>query len=809
MDVQLVHQYLEHLDYAPAPESDAKVQTWLESRQRQFGHFINGTFVGPMQKQHFPTIAPTNGLELAQIAFGTAEDVDQAVQAAQAAWPAWRDLSGHARARYLYAIARVIAKYSRFFEVLEALDNGKTFRETKNVDVPLVIRHFYYFAGWADVFADEFPHRRSGGVVAQIIPWNFPLLMFAWKVAAAIAVGNTVVIKPAEFTSLSVLFLAELLRDEVKLPPGVINIVTGNEVAGAALAAHPSPWKVAFTGSTPVGRDLRRVTAGSGKHLTLELGGKSPFIICEDADLEAAVYGLVQAIWFNYGQVCCAGSRALIQESVFERMVMLIKRQMDKLRGGLSLDKTMDVGKVVAEVQWERIMTMLEGGRREGAHIYQPEGWICAPGSLSIPPTLCTRVEPADSLAQKEIFGPVLVAIPYRTVADALRLADNNRFGLAATIFTQDVGKAFALANGLRSGIVWVNCTQVLDPAAGFGGTKESGFGREGGRDNIREVTVEDFPAPHAPDDHLPVEQADGEMSMADHQSTLASTNGPPPIDQTYRLLIGGALSRGDGGASWAVSKNGMSLALVADANYKDIRDAVAKARAVHGAWQARTAHNRAQILYFWAEKLELHRAQFTDDIVAQTGRSLASASEEFDAAIRALWLAAARADKFEGRVESIAVPNILAAAVRKPVGVIGIRAEDRFPLLGIVAAVAPALVMGNTVVVQSGKHALTAARLMEVIQNADIPGSVLNVLTGSKPDELADVLAEHEDVDAVWSFSSREAGARVEAKSASNMKRTFVTLGREIDWFGSEGRSLELFYQATETTTILVAYGV
>ncbi|MCA8880676.1 MAG: aldehyde dehydrogenase family protein, partial [Rhodobacteraceae bacterium] len=468
-----IAEILETMDYGLAPEDPSIVLRWL-GENPAFGHFIDGGFTAP--GDGFTVTNPATGVDLARVTQGTAEDVDRAVKAARAAQPKWAGLTGHERARHLYALARHIQQHARFLAVLETLDNGKPIRESRDIDVPLVARHFYHHAGWAELVEDEFPGLGPHGVAGQIIPWNFPLLMLAWKVAPALAAGNTLVLKPAEYTPLTALAFARIAA-ECGLPKGVINIVTGDGATGAALVAHEGIDKIAFTGSTDVGREIRRRTAGSGKALTLELGGKSPFVVFADADLDAAVEGVVDAIWFNQGQVCCAGARILVAEAVAGRFEALLTRRMASLRVGDPLDKSTDVGAIVHPVQLQRIERLVAQGVAEGARLHQ----VPAPEGCFFPPTLATGVEPASVLATEEIFGPVATLTTFRTPDEAVALANNTRYGLAASIWSENVSLALDVAAQVKAGVVWVNCTNVFDAGAGFGGYRESGFGREGG----------------------------------------------------------------------------------------------------------------------------------------------------------------------------------------------------------------------------------------------------------------------------------------------------------------------------------------
>ena len=479
-----VSEILATMDYGPAPEGNAPALAWLAAHADGFGHFINGRFVKPAGGKLFTVSNPATGMPLARASQGSAADVDAAVKAARKAFPAWSKLAGHARALHLYALARLIQKRERFLAVLETMDNGKPIRESRDIDIPLAARHFYHHAGWAELIAEEFPGYRSVGVCGQIIPWNFPLLMLAWKIAPALAAGNTVVLKPAEFTPLTALAFAELCR-EAGLPPGVVNIVTGDGSTGAALVQHPDVDKIAFTGSTEVGRLIRKATAGTGKKLSLELGGKSPFIVHEDADLDAAVEGVVDAIWFNQGQVCCAGSRILVQEGVAPKFLAKLKRRMATLRVGDPLDKSVDMGAIVDLVQLTRITQLVETGQREGGTLLQASCDLPETGNW-FAPSLFTDVEPSSTVMDVEIFGPVAALMTFRTPEEALLRANNTPYGLAAGVWTDKGSKVLHIARKLEAGVLWLNTYNRFDAASPFGGYKESGFGREGGLHGLK-----------------------------------------------------------------------------------------------------------------------------------------------------------------------------------------------------------------------------------------------------------------------------------------------------------------------------------
>src|SRR6202163_8149 len=473
------------MEYGPAPEDPKEAVAWLERHGRCFGLVFGGVWQPPAAGAYFDTLDPSNGERLAQVAQGGAADIDAAVDAARAASSKWRALTPHARARYLYALARLVQKHSRLLAVLETIDNGKPIRESRDIDIPLVARHFYYHAGWAQLLPREFPGYEACGVVGQIIPWNFPLLMLAWKIAPALAAGNTVVLKPAEFTPLTALAFAEICQ-EVSLPAGVVNIVTGDGSTGEALVKHPDVDKIAFTGSTEVGRAIRSTTAASHKRLSLELGGKSPFIIFEDADLDSAVEGLVDGIWVNQGQVCCAGSRLLMQESIGEALIAKVRDRMSTLRAGPPLDTSIDIGAIVARVQLDRIKRLVDQGVADGATCWQPQIELPSRG-LYYPPTLLSNVHPTSIVAQQEIFGPVLATMTFRTPSEAVELANNTVYGLAACVWSESINVALHVAAQLKAGVVWVNCTNLFDASCGFGGYRESGYGREGGREGLLE----------------------------------------------------------------------------------------------------------------------------------------------------------------------------------------------------------------------------------------------------------------------------------------------------------------------------------
>ncbi len=778
-----VQEIFETMDYGTAPESAAEAMAWLDKHDRVFGHFIGGVAVSGAAQ--FATKNPANGQELAQIAQGSAADVDAAVAAARKAFGPWSKLSGHKRARYLYALARLLQKHSRLFAVLETLDNGKPIRESRDIDIPLVQRHFYYHAGMAQLMEAELPDAAPLGVCGQIIPWNFPLLMLAWKVAPALAMGNTVVLKPAEYTSLTALLFAQICA-EAGLPEGVVNIVTGDGATGAAIVDHPGIDKIAFTGSTEVGRKIREATAGSGKALTLELGGKSPYIVFEDADLDSAVEGLVDAIWFNQGQVCCAGSRLIVQEGIADAFYAKLKTRMANLRAGDPLDKSIDIGAIVDPVQLKTITDMVDAntdGETHHAPIPLPDQ------GCFYPPTLITGLSTASHLMQEEIFGPVLAATTFRTPAEAVQIANQTRYGLAASVWSENINLALDMAPKLVSGIVWVNATNLFDAAAGFGGVRESGFGREGGWEGLRAYTKpKATPKPLA-------------------QITGYSADAPSPadpLDRTAKMYVGGKQARPDSGYSRpVVSPKGKLLGHVGQGSRKDLRNAV-EAAAKARSWAKTTGHLRAQILYYIAENLSARVDAFAKRLSDMTGKSGVA---EVDASISRLFSYAAWADKYDGAAKGVPLRG-LALAINEPVGLIGALAPDDVPLLGAVSLIGPALAMGNPIVLApSEPFPLAATDLYQVLETSDVPAGVVNIVTGSHA-ELAPTLASHLELDAVWSFSSTDLSGVIEAQTAGNLKRSWVNNGKARDWMSTDGEGRAFLQAATEVKTVWVPYG-
>ena len=599
-------EIFKNMHYGPAPEANATVQEWLDSHADGFGIYVNGEWVKQAQG-HFDSKNPATGEILGKVSQTSEENLNKAVAAARAAQPEWQALGGHGRAKYLYAIARLIQQKARSLAVLETMDNGKSVRESKTADVPLVIRHFYYHAGWAQLSDTEHAGYQPLGVIGQVIPWNFPLLMAAWKIAPAIAAGNTVVIKPAEYTSLSLVMLTELFA-EAGLPAGVVNVVTGDGVVGEMIVKHPDIDKIAFTGSTAVGRRIREQTAGSGKKLTLELGGKSPYIVFDDADIDSAVEGLVDSIWFNQGQVCCAGSRLLVQETIAERFIEKVKQRMDKLIVGSPLDKNTDVGAIVDPIQKQRISSIVDQSIAEGASCYQPDVEMPEDGCF-YPPTLLSDLNTVNIAAREEIFGPVLSTLVFREQREAIALANNTTYGLAATIWSDNINRALDVAPQLKAGVVWVNTSNRFDASCGFGGYKESGMGREGGKEGMLDYMK--------PVDGLVTDAPTYDTSSTGDSGVATGITG---VNQTAKLYIGGKQKRSDNDNTLTVNNAaGNAIGRVPEGNRKDIRNAVEAAHKASG-WGRSPGHQKAQILYYLAENLEKRSLEFIKNIMSTTG---------------------------------------------------------------------------------------------------------------------------------------------------------------------------------------------
>jgi len=775
-----------NIKYGPAPEDDKDVLKWIKNLSSPNRIYINGKWTLSKSSKTLQAINPSTNSKLFKLVVSSKKDVDSAVIAANKAYPKWSKLSSYKRSQYLYALARLIQKHARFLSVLESIDNGKPIRETRDIDIPLVARHFYYHAGWAAKSKDTV---KSLGVVGQIIPWNFPLLMLAWKIAPAIACGNTVVLKPAEYTSLTAIFFAELCM-KAKLPNGVINIVTGDGSTGQHITNHPLVKKIAFTGSTEVGKKIIASTSNTNKKLTMELGGKSPFIVFEDADLDSAVEGVVDAIWFNQGQVCCAGSRLLIQESIEKKFIKKLKQRMEKLRVGNPLDKSIDIGAIVAPVQLKKIDNLVKKGVKEGAKLWQPS-WSCPKEGLFYPPSLFTNVMPASYIAQIEIFGPVLTSLTFRTPSEAVAIANNTPYGLAASIWSENINLALDVAPKVKAGVIWINSTNLFDAACGFGGFKESGFGREGGSEGIRAYTKINLPVVRG--------------SKKTNNKIKISL---PMIDRTPKLYIGGKQKRPDGGYSFPLNAvNNSFICDIAQANRKDVRDSVEIAAKSFA--KQLSNFNRSQILFYLAENLQQREKTFVDLLVALCGSSPVNASKEFSQSCERLFYYAAMADKFEGNVHNPPMRG-LTLAMKEPLGVMTSVLSDDSPLLNLVTVMGSVFSTGNTnIIVPGQKTSLIATELYQVLDTSDVPGGYVNILT-AKENELNKTLSQHENIEGIWYFGADSAQrSEIVKNTTSNIKRYWCPEEKHLDWANvSEEFLNEFLYQSTQVKNIWIPYG-
>ncbi|MBV9616857.1 MAG: aldehyde dehydrogenase family protein, partial [Ktedonobacteraceae bacterium] len=566
-----------------------------------------------------------------------------------------------------------------------------------------------------------------------------------------------------------------------------------------------------------------RATAGSGKKLSLELGGKSPFIVFDDADLDSVIEGIVDAIWFNQGQVCCAGSRLLVQEDIAETLIARLRARMERLRIGNPLDKAVDIGAIVSPAQLKEIQRLVAQGIEEGAQMWQPS-WACPTDGYFFAPTLFTNVAPAATIAQVEIFGPVLVTMTFRTPAEAVELANNTRYGLAASVWSENINLALDVAPKLKAGSIWINCTNLFDASSGFGGYRESGFGREGGKEGLYEYVrpaweVEQAVLPTSTNSdtavELPIDDAHSTSNGSDMEVDDELDDAPPfegielpVIDRTPKLFIAGKQTRPDSGYSRVIYDSaGYTIGEVGEGNRKDIRNAVEAAHKASG-WASGSAHNRAQILYYIAENLSVRENEFSWRIVQQMGCSYAEAVNEVQATLSRLFSYAAWTDKYEGSVHRPPLRGVT-LALPEAIGVIGIACPDEAPLLGFISLVAPAIAMGNTVVVvPSQRVPLSATDCYQVFETSDLPAGVVNIVTGER-DLLSQVLAEHDDVDAMWYFGSADGSQRVEVASAGNMKRTWVNYGQSRNWLNAlQGEGKEFLQAATQVKNIWIPYG-
>jgi len=792
------------MEYGPAPESDKIAQNWLDDHNRKFGLFINNEWVHPEGRKTYETKSPATGAVLSATTQGNSEDVDKAVSAAREAHNKWSKLTGNERAKHLYSIARHVQKHARLVAVVEALDNGKSIRETRDADTAVVVRHLYHHAGWADLMGDEMAGWSSVGVIGAIVPWNFPLMLLVWKVAPALAMGNTVVLKPATYTRLSALLFAEICA-EAGLPPGVFNVVTGGGAMGQVLAEHPDVDKVAFTGSTEIGKILRQATAGSGKKISLELGGKSPVIVYDSADLDSTVESVVDAIWFNQGQVCSAGSKLLVQTTVFDKFISKLKTRLGHFRIGHSLDKAVDMAAIVDESQRKSIADFVDEARDEGADVFQTE----CPEGCFYPPTLITGVNTASRVVMEEIFGPVLVALPFRTAKEAIAIANNTLYGLGASVHSEQLPLALETAKHIQAGAVWINCHNMFDAAAGFGGYKQSGFGRDGGKEGLFEY-VKPAWQPKIRVSNLNFDLAKfGASYTADGPAINGHGSDEISVDRTFKLYYGGAQKRPDGNYSRIVrSVEGKVMAQIGESNRKDVRNAVEAAAKAQPGWAKKSPFNRQQILYYIAENLNIRKRGFARRLVESKGVSQEEADAEVDMSVARLFYWAAYADKYGGSVQETQLYGTV-IKIHEPVGIIGIACPDESPLLSFISLMGAAIARSNSVVIiPSEKYPILALDMYQIFETSDLPGGVVNILSGAR-DHISKYLVEHQNVDAMWYFGSKEGSKFVEHTSAVNVKRTWVDYGEPRQWMNDQqGRGEEFLYHSIQVKNVWLTMG-
>ncbi len=785
-----INKFKGKLNYEEALESEKEVLEWLYKHKYKFGHFINGHFTKP--KKLFNTINPSNSRKIAGISSGTKSDIRLAIDSSKKGLNRWQKLTSHQRAKYIYAIARNIQKNSRTIAVLESMENGKPIRESRDIDIPLAIRHFYHHAGWAQLLKSEFIDYSPIGICGQIIPWNFPFLMLSWKIAPALAAGNSLILKPAEQTSLTALYFAEICQS-VGLPPGVVNILTGNGDTGSELVKQPELSKIAFTGSTQVGRQIKKELAGTGKSITLELGGKSPFIILEDADIDGAIEGLVDAIWLNQGQVCCAGSRLLVQQSIYPKVYKKLIARMKKLRVGNPLDKSIDMGAIISPEQLNRINSMVSDSLKDGAELFQ----CSIPKNLEgfyFPPSLINKVSPSMTIFQEEVFGPVLVCSTFRTPSEAVELANNSKYGLSASIWSENINLALDIAPKIKAGVIWINSTNMFDAAVGFGGYRESGYGREGGKEGMLEYLKKDL-------------KISRKNSLAISKNTKhIKKNSLSLIDETKKMYIGGNQVRGDSGHSLKIlDQNNREIASIGRGNRKDIRNAVEAANS-QKKWPELSAHARAQILFYLAENLAQRKNDFVN--LLSKSKNCKDPETEFDICLESLFTFASWADKHDGLVHQAPIrANTL--AINEPIGTLGIICPEHYPLVAFVNLFASAISQGNNIVIiPSETFPLPALSMYQIFETSDLPGGVVNIVTGNHS-EVVPTLSEHMSVEGIWHFGDRVHNTSIDIASTSNLKQTWIMNSSHIDWLEKDNSmDRELLRRSTQIKNIWIPYG-
>ncbi|XP_019344410.1 aldehyde dehydrogenase family 16 member A1 isoform X2 [Alligator mississippiensis] len=800
------------------PDAWILYQAWLDAHGRSLGHFIDGKWSKPEGRETWVCKSPATGKSLATTLQGQREDVEAAVQAATKGFETWSQLACHARARHLYNLTRMIQKHQNTLTVLESLDTGKPVTEARVCDLPLIVRHFYHHAGWAQLMRVEMGGWEPLGVVSTIIPSGSPLVLLAWKVCPALAMGNTVVVLAPPTAQLSALLLAELCT-QAGLPSGILNVITGAEALAGVLATHPGVDAIAFTGSAELGRSLRQVTAGLGKRLSLQLGGRTPVLIFESADLDSAATELTDTLSSHRGLLLGGGAPLiLVQEAVAGALVQRLKARLGALRVGEALDRTTDVGGLVDEVWRAALQAHVDEAEAEGAEVFQSWPALPAQGSF-YPPTLIIEADTTSRCVREEVFGPVLVVLPFRTTKEAIALANSTPGGLAASIWTEKLPLAMEVACSLQVGTVWINGQSMYDAAASFGGCKESGFGCSGGKEGLYEYVRPSWESRiHSRATDMNYKTFAASSSAApfhvpgqakDPHSGPTQEAHRPSVDRTYKLYYGGAQKRSEGLSSRPIlDPTGHLMAYIADGSAKDVRNAVEAAHKAAPGWRGRSAHARAQVLFYMAENLGLRQAELAAELAALMGATPEQAAQEVELSLERLFHWAASCDKHGGGLQDTPLygTNLL---LREPLGVLGIVCPDENPLLSFISLWAPAVAWGNAVIIiPSQCYPLPALGLCQVLDTSDLPGGVLNVITGDC-DHLARTLALHQDVQALWYFGSQQGSQLVEWASAGNLKRTWVSCGARRCWEDpSQGAGEEFLSQATHCKSIWVPMG-
>ncbi|KAK0052885.1 aldehyde dehydrogenase family 16 member A1 [Biomphalaria pfeifferi] len=798
-----VESIFDNLSYGSAPDSESVALSWLNKHSRHFGLYINGQWVHRDTQITVESRNPANDELLATTVEANEDDINLAVSTSREAFNLWSSLNAHLRARYLYSIARTLQKCQSLLAVVEAIDSGKTTRETRGTDIPAVIRHFYHYAGWAQIKDSELAKWKPYGVTVILPHWSFPLLHLASRVAAALATGNTVIILPSSLAPLSALLFADICS-QVGLPKGVVNVVTASK--DVSLLSHPNVDKVFFAGSIEEGQRVRKLTAGTGKSLSLELSGRCPVLVFEEADIDSAVEGIIEAAFFNNGLSNHSGTRLLIQETVYSQVIEKLKIRMSKLTVGKNFEKNNDQGPLISSEVALKLITLLQSPH--GGQVYQVEG---VPNQNNyFPPTLIYDVQTSSEVYVDEFYGPLLVAVAFRTVKEGIALANHSIYGIAASVWTENINVALEAASCIQAGTVWINAHNLTDAAAGVGGCKKSGYGRSGGKRSLYDYVQPNYQNRSVPRTINVDFNKFGTSSSADILPIAPPTDTAGDklsVDKTYKLFYGGGQKRPDSGATYPIrSASNQVLGYVPDGGRKDIRNAVEAADKVARSWAKKEGHGKAQILYYVAENLQSRLKEFADLISAMTNKSKEESTNEVEVAIQRLFYWAAYCDKYGGLVQETSLYG-LTVEKNESVGVIGIICPDNFPFLGFISMVAPAIARGNAVViVPSNKFPLAALGFHQILETSDLPGGVINIITGDQ-DVLTRTLTEHHDVNAVWYFGSAEGSKFVEFGSASNVKATWVNYGAEVDFINNcDGE--ELLYHSTTTKSIWMPMG-